>query len=205
MSTPKRICSIEGCDKPRLARGWCSRHWQRWKAHGDPCYELPTVDQRFWAKVAKRAPEECWEWSAGRTLKGYGRFRPSSATATQFAHRVAYALTIGPIPEDLLVCHRCDNPPCVNPAHLFLGTAADNMADMHRKGRGAIGERHWNAKLTRDDADVIRTTRGATQEALAARYGVTRTVISHIQTGRKWRPEKKIGENVCSPTESPRT
>jgi len=91
------------------------------------------MEERFWAKVDRT--DDCWLWTACRTTHGYGQFRPERSRGAQ-AHRVAWELTNGPIPAGMLVLHRCDNPPCVNPAHLFLGTQSDNMRDMYAKGRG---------------------------------------------------------------------
>jgi hypothetical protein len=102
---------------------------------------LMTTEERFWAKVDRSGgPDACWLWTAGtfRLRNGYGKFGADpAASRTVYAHRFAYELSHGPIPPGLLVCHHCDNPPCCNPAHLFLGTIADNMRDMSDKGRAA--------------------------------------------------------------------
>lgn len=161
---------------------------------------------RFEAKVDRTGgPDACHPWTGSRQLlRGYGRVW--LAGKMQYAHRVAYELVNGPIPEGLHVCHRCDNPPCVNPAHLFLGTNADNVADREAKGRNrpphgdrngsrkrpervARGRRVTSAKL--DDAgarDVRqRLARGESQSSIARSVGVNQTTVSAIKLGRTWR------------------
>lgn len=93
----------------------------------------------FWAKVDRRGPSECWLWTGFLNNRGYGRL--TRKPRHLFAHRAAWELTYGSVPDGLWVLHRCDNPPCCNPAHLFLGTHQDNMDDMAAKGRAAAGER----------------------------------------------------------------
>lgn len=132
----------------------------------------------------------CWE--AVGTRLGTGYIQLSSGGRRDLAHRMAWAEANGPIPPGMLVCHRCDNPPCCRPDHLFLGTPADNMADMVAKGRGRAqfgrGEEHPSAKL---NADLVREIRGRlangeTQQSIADAYGVTLTAISAIALGRNW-------------------
>src|SRR4029077_19707477 len=93
------------------------------------------LDDRFWTKVRRGNDGECWEWTAYKSPKGYGRFQVGGIVGPRFAHRLSYEAHIGRIPEGLFVLHRCDNPACVNPDHLWLGSKADNNRDMTDKGR----------------------------------------------------------------------
>ena len=121
------------------------------------------LKQRFFEKVNKNGPvhpilgTRCWIWIGGKKNKlGYGTIYVRKGE-TDEAHRVAYRNMVEPIPDGMCVCHKCDNPSCVNPDHLFLGTHQDNMKDMYRKGRNvpSIGEKNWRAKLTEENIREI--------------------------------------------------
>ena len=150
------------------------------------------VAERFWEKVRIGGIAECWEWTRSFLSSGYGAFAIN--TQPQGAHRVAYELTYGEIPKGTghhgtCVLHRCDNPRCCNPHHLFLGTHAENMRDCSSKKRkrAAAGEQHCNAKLTEKQVREIRANSNVRYVHLAVRYGVTDATIGHIRTGRTWR------------------
>lgn len=151
---------------------------------------------RFWKSVEK-TDSGCWLWTGTTTVDGYGHFsvgsRSDGSRRMVRAHRVAWRLAHGKIPDGYLVLHKCDRPACVNPAHLFLGTHIENMADMRKKGRSLNGRRNPNAKLTEDQVREIRhryMSGGTTQKKLAAAYGVNQSMISKIVRGDNW---KKVG------------
>ena len=158
---------------------------------------------RFWSKVDKSGgPEACWIWDAARSSKGYGVFTVDGDNVS--AHRYAYELAFGPVPAGLLVCHSCDVKLCVQPAHLFAGTAGDNIRDARDKGRLATGSRHgrvtkpertargeangWS-KLTEPQVAEIkgRLLSGETHRAVAAAFGIANSTIGGIARGERWR------------------
>lgn len=151
-------------------------------------YRVRSATDRFWEKVERHGPDGCWGWLAAKDKNGYGVFYLSSSKKNMPAHRFSYELHIGPIPDGMFVCHHCDNPPCCNPNHLFLGTIADNHADMCRKGRLRYGVGHHNSKLTDGDVMDIRAalSAGQNQYDVAVRYGVSQSIISTIWTGKAW-------------------
>lgn len=141
--TPGRAtCSVVGCEEPVKGRGWCVKHYARWRRHGDPLWEPPTLMDRFWAKVDKGGPAvgdlgPCWLWTAS-THGGYGSISGGSVGPPLSAHVVAWEDANGPVPEGLELDHLCRVRPCVNPSHLEPVTHAENMrrARLDRCRRG---------------------------------------------------------------------
>ena len=154
---------------------------------GNSCSRVEkSVAERFHAKVNKT--QGCWVWTAGKNSSGYGVFRVGDRMV--LAHRVAWILAYGPIPEDAQVLHECDNPPCMCPEHLFLGDHLINMADMKAKGRavGHLGNANGRAKLTDDSVRQIRKLKeqGYTNVAIAKQFSVVNQLVSRICLRECW-------------------
>jgi hypothetical protein len=142
----------------------------------------PDNKQRFLAKVQKNECG-CWIWNGSKTAAGYGMITIKGVV--RYAHRMAYEEYRGPITGGMFVCHRCDNPSCVNPDHLFLGTNNENVADMVAKQRQAKGERVQSSKLTEDKVAIIRSSTKLQRE-LAQEFGVSQSLISMVRSRQLW-------------------
>lgn len=192
---PNRTCAILSCGNSKIiARGLCPQHYQHMRSAGrlsefkkPPRPRLP-LEERFKKTGWTMAESGCWEWNGSKNRRGYGQINSGRRTAAgnpapEITSRVAWAISHGPIPEGMAVCHHCDNPPCVNPDHLFLGTKADNNRDMAEKRRTLNGERRPQAKLTDVEVEEIRRAYdlgGISQRALGERYGVSASAVSLI-------------------------
>jgi hypothetical protein len=153
----------------------------------------PLAD-RFWPKV--RIGPDCWEWTGAIKDNGYGTItRGGRSQGHVYAHRASWEMAFGAIPAGMDICHRCDNRRCVRPDHLFVGTTADNLADMRTKGRandparGSRGDRNGRARLTWEQVREIRRrwAAGEQQRSLAREFGLGSTTVGHIVHGRHWR------------------
>ncbi len=172
---------------------------------------------RFSQKVIRgKSASDCWGWSGTKT-EGYGMIQSEKSGRMVLAHRVSYELAFGPISNDICVLHTCDNPPCCNPSHLWLGTRGDNNRDKAAKGRAKSGRQYGEtnpaAKLTWDKVEIIRVSKDHPAE-LAKRFGVSPRAIVFVQEGTTWpkrlqsprkskRPLKSSGRKIPSHLNSP--
>lgn len=195
-------CAEPGCTRPVAAKGRCRTHYKReWSRACRPPVVRPTIEARFWSMVDRDGPvhpvlgTRCWVWTGARHDFGYGLLHGEGrGSGVVRAHRYSYELHVGP-PGDLFVLHRCDNPPCVNPEHLRLGTNAENMRDMGDKGRSKfhkarfLGEAHGMSRLTTEQVVEMRRLRreeGIPYAKIATRFGVTTSCVFDVVTGSVW-------------------
>jgi hypothetical protein len=173
----------------------CFKEFQIYPSHADRiycnrfCYDLhrvPPLEERFWKSVKKT--DGCWFWIAAASQDGYGEISIKGKNVG--AHRISWVLHYGEIPDGLWVLHKCDNPPCVRPDHLFLRTQKHNLADAASKARMSSGSRHYKAKLTKEDVRLIRdwyATDTVSQSFIAEKFAVDQTIISDIVRRKSWK------------------
>lgn len=190
-------CKIETCDREAHTRGWCATHYRRVMRRGDAGESVAfsgtakTIEQRLGEKSTYVPFCGCRLWFGASVPQGYGVTHFNHRQ--QYAHRVAWQVERGPIPEGLLVLHKCDTPACINVDHLFLGTDADNRADMMNKGRSnpARGDNAGKSKLT---AEIVKEIRAIYKPydrefgggALAKKYGVSPSTVTEVVNNRYW-------------------
>jgi len=199
-----KVCSVDGCDQKRFCKGMCRNHYQHMHAHG--VLELPpwpSVAERFTAKSVKM-PNGCIEWT-GATNRGangqggYGKMRVGSKIV--LAHRLAWELSNGPIPDGLEVCHKCDVRLCCNPEHLFLGTHRENMHDLKAKGRpqptnGNERKTHCPQGHEYVGDNVIRTKNGA-RWCRTCRRKHDREKLKRSQAPSSYHPRLEVTTNYA--------
>lgn len=185
-------CSVENCENQSLIKGMCNKHYLRFRRFGSTDDNWRThapLWQRFLRKIDKT--EDCWVWLGNKSRSGYGSIQEGGkGSRTVAAHRLSYEMHKGPIPDGLVVMHSCDNPACVNPDHLSLGTFKDNTADMIAKGRKRTvapkGTGNGKAKLNEQLVKYIRQNPHKSHAALGNELGLSPNCIRGVRTGRTW-------------------
>lgn len=172
--------------RPKFKRGAYTRHCSHSCGYVTRAREARTDwRERFWAKVAKASPDECWNWTAATTGFGYGVFAMTGSADLHGAHRVSWLIQTGDWPTDCIL-HKCDNPKCVNPSHLREGSRPENMVDKVAKGRQPRGQDAGTSKLSSAQVLSVFYDQRA-QSKIAAGLGVNQSTVSDIKNGRTWR------------------
>lgn len=195
------LCTVEGCLRPYNSRGYCRMHLGRLYRGADiggaelknkPYESLGELFERngWTERVVQPELGPCWEWNGNKFTNGYGQANlVHNGKRNHLVHRLAYEHWHGDIPKGMVICHRCDNPPCMNPDHLFSGSHKQNTQDMVAKGRHGRGGRQPASKLTEQsvrEARAAYATGKITQDALARAYGVSQPTMSLVLRGKKW-------------------
>lgn len=175
-------CSVEGCSAKVYAKGMCKLHYKRQWRNGSPhvsrpCLHLP-VEQKFWLYVSKK--EGCWEWGGYKDKDGYGKLRVGKTNRS--AHRISWELHHGEIPPSLFVLHKCNNPSCVRPDHLYVGDQFDNMRDRTVSGNAPRGESHPNCKFSSEVVSAVRSA-GGTYRQISRIFGISESQVGNIKRG----------------------
>lgn len=186
-------CNVSDCTRKYYAVGWCEMHYRRVKKYGHPeggGTNHGPPEERFWRGVSRGSTTECWAYVRGPNRGRYGLFQVGGKGSPHVgAHRYSFELHYGPVPVGLVVMHSCDNPRCVNPAHLSAGTPKQNTADMIAKGRRSalapVGERNGKSVITAEVARQIKASAKSNAD-LARHFGVSPNTVRGVRTGRTW-------------------
>lgn len=188
-------CYIENCGGKVNAYGLCKKHYRRIKTHGTPNggkYSRDTLENRFWRQVDKKSDNECWIWSGTKNKKGYGCIiKDDGSRKRHLAHRASYIINKGEIPDGLYVLHSCDNPSCVNPNHLRVGTQSENIKEAFDKGRKVqpilFGEKNPKSKLTIEQVKFIKANPQLGHKHIADMFCLSPNCIRGVRIGRTWK------------------
>jgi len=190
-------CNHVGCLEVAKIKGFCVRHYKRFNATGSSesgGATHGTTTERFWRYVSKG--ESCWLWTGTKDKDGYGMLsgkKPDGKRTQLRPHRISYELHIGEIPCGVFVLHKCNNPACVNPEHLYSGTHNENMKDRIDAGHYSVGEKHPNAKITESIAREILASKQPAK-IMAEKFGISESQIKNIRRGEQWK-HLQNGEN----------
>lgn len=192
------MCSIQDCDRATHCRGWCKRHYEIWRRHGNAEHPVRSFNgagpkgEDLPSKLLRKSRlvgNGCREWTGWRDDGGYGRIAVNRRMRP--AHVVAWETANGrSVPPGMVIRHSCDNPPCVEPGHLILGSQAQNVADMFARGRcDRTGERNNSAKLTAESVQAIRAKHavGQSVSSLSREYGISESQVKNIVTRKQWK------------------
>jgi hypothetical protein len=188
-------CVVEDCQGKVVGWGYCQKHYVRVKKYGSPHskkHDQSTLENRFWRFVTKGSEDECWEWQGQRLESGYGRISlGAKSLGSEGAHRISWRMhnSNKEIPKGWHVMHKCDNPSCVNPSHLTIGTAKQNTQDMIAKGRKRVvspkGEGNGKSLLNEEKVRLIRSST-LSHAAIARELGVSPNCVRGVRIGRTW-------------------
>jgi hypothetical protein len=187
-------CIIESCNRSPRSNGMCNMHYERKRSYGKTSFSEREMNnfldkETFHMNYSVDPQTGCWNWIRFK-YKGYGEFNHKRKKYR--AHRFSYELFKEKIPDGMIACHSCDNPACVNPDHIFLGTHSDNNRDMVNKNRNAKGSQNGNSKLAEDKVIEIkrRLNKGDTIKNISADFGVKPTAICNINSNKTWKHVK---------------
>ena len=188
-------CKYEGCQGKAVGWGYCQKHYRRYMKYGSPearKYDQEPMEVRFWHFVDKKSEEECWNWTGNKRGNGYGQFSVGKKSqGSEGAHRISWRMhnSNKEIPKGWHVMHKCDNPSCVNPSHLTIGTAKQNTQDMIAKGRKRTvspkGEGNGKSLLNEEQVRLIRSST-LSHAAIARELGVSPNCVRGVRIGRTW-------------------